>query len=201
MWWPQARMRGPGMMSSAIAILSCASMSCAHDGADVAGEAALEQHAAGADADRHHHAGRQLLAGPLAAGDVELVEVGVQVAGDEPGHHASSRRRRSTSPGGVAGVRRRSTRSACRRGSRRGCPGSIARPSKTRAFVSSTTIAVLAYSAARPRWLRRHSGGKSLVVVADRVGQAARRASPGRARTSSGSGSHLAAHRLEHARR
>ena len=31
MWWPQARMRGPGMMSWAIAILSCASMSCAQD--------------------------------------------------------------------------------------------------------------------------------------------------------------------------
>ena len=31
MWCPHARMRGPGMMSSAMAILSCASMSCAHE--------------------------------------------------------------------------------------------------------------------------------------------------------------------------
>src|SRR3546814_4949546 len=34
--------------------------------ADVTGEATLQQHATRAHADRHHHAGRKLVAGPLA---------------------------------------------------------------------------------------------------------------------------------------
>ena len=109
-------MRGPGMMSSRDRHLELDVDVVGAGGADVAGEPALEQDPAGADPDRHHDAGRELLAGLLAGEDVELVEVRVQVARDEPGHeghpaHVDDVARRSAG----AGRDRRSTRCGSRR--------------------------------------------------------------------------------------